>query len=162
MSQIHLEPDEFADLAMAFLLDAIRDETLLKDNEEFRAFLKSMDNKGMKSELMKRYLHMNGESRLRYKKIQDVFRGGNSSKINIEQDRSLEDSKETVTDKIVGVAKKALGLKRANEDFDRDLCKRIFRKVKEVRFNTSKPITEERLDKIIDYCINEREEQNNG
>lgn len=162
MSQIHLTPDEFADLAMAFLLDAIRNEELLEDNEEFRLFLKSMDNKGMKSELMKRYLRMDGESRLRYKKIQDVFRGGNSSKINIEQDTSLRDNGETTTDKIIDVAKKLIGLKRTNEDFDRELCKRIFRKVKEVRFKTSKPITEERLDKIIDYCINEREEQNNG
>ncbi|NIU01252.1 MAG: hypothetical protein GWN01_10095, partial [Nitrosopumilaceae archaeon] len=68
----------------------------------------------------------------------EVFRGGSSAKINIGKDEQL------------------------SEEFDRELCKRIFRKVKEVRFKTSKPITEERLNKIIDYCIKEQEENKNG
>ncbi len=161
MSQIRLDPDEFADIIMAFLLDALRDDDMLKNNERFREFIHMADSKGMKSELTRKFFDMNAEQRLKYKLIKDVFRGGQSSKLNIEQDTSL---KHTTVDKVVDVAKKLVGLKRkrANEDFDRELCKRIFRKVKEVIFKTSKPITEERLDKIIDYCINEQEEQNNG
>jgi len=160
MSQVHVKPDEFADLVMLFLLESIRDDNLLGGNEQFREFVHKIDQRGLKNELMKQYLSMNGEQRLRYRKLKPVFEGGSSVKINILQDKSLSGKDTTVVDKVIDYAKKSIGVK--NEEFDRELCKRVFRKVKEVRFKTSKPITEERLDKIIDYCINEQEEQQNG
>lgn len=138
MSQIHVLPDEFADLVIAFLLEAIRDDEVVANNERFRELVHWLEKRGAKTQLLQDYLEMDAETRVKYKRIKNTFKGGESSRINIGQDKQLK------------------------EDFDRELCKRIFRKVKEVRFKTSKPITEERLNKIIDYCIKEQEEQNNG
>lgn len=141
MSQIHVDPEEFADIVLNFLLEGLRNKgEFLEGNERWDEFMTYLDGHGGKPRLMLDFLHMDAETRVKYKRIQKVFTGGDSVRINIGQDTKLQESGE----------------------FDRELCKRIFRKVKEVRFKKSMPITEERLDKIIDYCINEQEERRNG
>jgi len=135
--QIHVSPNEFADIVMAFLLDMIRNESNELNNERLEDFLHFLESTGGKMKLTQKFLRMNSETRIKYKRIKDSFYEGRTSRINISE-----------TDKI-----------QEESEFDRELCKRIFRKVKEVRFKTSKPITEERLNKIIDYCIKEKEEK---
>ena len=50
-----------------------------------------------------------------------------------------------------------------NADFDRELCKRVFRKIKECRYKKRTGIiSEEDVDKIIDYCIQEKGGRTNG
>lgn len=47
--------------------------------------------------------------------------------------------------------------------FDRELCKRIYRKIKECRYKKRTGIiTEEDIDKIIDYCLKEKGGKTNG
>ncbi|KFZ25560.1 MAG: hypothetical protein KQ78_02248 [Candidatus Izimaplasma bacterium HR2] len=142
MSQIHVDPYEFADIVLNFLLEAVRDEEFLEGNPRFKDVVEHLNKKGLKTKLLQKYLMMDVETRIKYKRIKDVFRGGSTVRINIGQDKQIKEENEN------------------ENEFDRELCKRIFRKVKEVRFKTSKPITEERLNKIIDYCIKEQEEQN--
>lgn len=140
MSQIHVDPYEFADIILNFLLEAVRDEEFLEGNPRFKDIVEHLNKKGFKTKLLQKYLMMDVKTRIKYKRIKDVFSGGSTVRINIGQDKQIKEENEN--------------------EFDRELCKRIFRKVKEVRFKTSKPITEERLNKIIDYCIKEQEEQN--
>jgi hypothetical protein len=183
MSQIIVDPEEYADIVMIFLLESIRND-LLTDNKQFDEFITKLEKGGFKQHLFKTYMEIDSNTRIKYKRIKRVFDDGPSARIEITGSVKTKNiktgkvttkrigSKErnTVLDKgikkLVSTAKRSVGLKESDEvyesDFDRDLCKRIFRKVKEVRFKTSKPITEERLDKIIDYCIKEKEEQNNG
>ncbi len=137
MSQVKVTKEEFADIIMILFLDAVRDEDVIKSNPRFRDIMEHAKSHGFKGKLLTNYLHMDAQTRVHYKRIKDAFHGNDSARIDI-------------------------GGSQVSEEFDRDLCKRIFRKVKDVRFKTSKPITEERLNKIIDYCINEKEEQNNG
>lgn len=181
MSQISVDPEEYADVVMAFLLDAIR-EDLLTENERFDKFITHLEKTGgLKSLLFKIYMEMDSNTRIKYKRIKRVFDDGPSARIEISGNvkttnidtgvtttkRIGKKERNSVLDKGISklskAAKRAVGLKEGEEyiqEFDRDLCKRIFRKVKEVRFKTSMPITEEKLDKIIDYCIKEKEEQN--
>lgn len=162
MSQIQVDPDEFADIVLIFLQDSMR-EDLLEDNPRFKSFVNQLEKKGFKTHLMAHYLKMSSDTRVKYKRIRGTFEGGTGSRINIEQQEE-KTSKDGIVTKTIKSLKKSIGLKEEMDqsEFDRDLCKRIFRKVKDVRFKTSMPITEERLDKIIDYCIKEKEEQNNG
>ncbi len=164
MSQIHVEADEFADIVMLFLQESMR-EDMIKGNPRYDSFIDKLEKKGFKTILLNNYLKMDADTRVKYKRIKDVFDGGAKSIIYIEKEDKLK-SKETdgIVKKTIKTLKKSIGLKEETQpqEFDRELCKRIFRKVKEVRFKTSMPITEERFNKIIDYCIKEKEEQNNG
>ena len=183
MSQILVDPEEYADIVMIFLLEAMR-EDLLTDNGRFDEFITKLEKGGgFKSQLFKTYMEMDSTTRIKYKRIKKVFEDGPSARIEITGSVTAKNvdtgkkttkrigkkERNTVLDKTLKslgkVAKRTVGIKESEEiqsDFDRDLCKRIFRKVKEVRYKTSMPITEERLDKIIDYCIREKEEKNNG
>lgn len=161
MSQIHVDPEEFADMVMYFLLESIREE-LLEDNPRYKEFINHLNKKGLKTQLINHFLHMDSNTRVKYKRIKDVFDGGDAVRINIEKQKKTK-TKDGVISKTIKTLKKSIGLKEeVEQEFDRELCKRIFRKVKEVRFKTSMPITEERLNKIIDYCIKEKEEEDNG
>jgi hypothetical protein len=137
---INVKPDEFADIVIAYLNDMTHDKNALPDNERFRDFIKSLP--ALKTQSYKHFLDMNSDTRIKYKFMKKSVHGdGGSSSSRIEISNGSTDY--------------------INEDFDRELCKKIFRKVKDVRWNEpSKPITEERLDKIIDYCI--EKEKNNG
>lgn len=174
MSQIQVDPEEFADIVLAFLKDSMR-EDLLEGNPRYEKFIDQLKKKGFKTHLLQHYLDMSSQTRVKYKRIRNTFDGGDSSRINIVTNsfdpndpkglKNKNKEKEGVVSKTIKTLKRSIGLKEEilmESNFDRDLCKRIFRKVKEVRFNKSMPISEEKLDKIIDYCIIEREEQNNG
>jgi hypothetical protein len=148
MSTIKIHPDEFADVMMAYLYDMLRDEENLPNNEDFKYLVDQLDKKGIRPLLYNHYLGMNSHTRIRYKMVKKALMGDGdiNSKIAITKGN---------TDYI------------NEEEFDRDLCKHIFRTIKDYRFkHPSKVLTEERIDKIIDYCVTQKmkqqEEQTNG
>ena len=149
MAIINVHPDEFADIVMAYLLDMIRDEEMRPDNERFEKFIELMDARGMKALTYSAYLNMNTDTRIKYKRMKKAIDG---------------DGKDSTR---IVITKGETDYIQEEQDFDRELCKQIFRKIKEVRFkHPSKVLTEDRIDKIIDYCIEQKkknqEEQDNG
>ena len=151
MPIINTKSDEFADLVMAYLMDMARDPDNLPDNDRFKEFIKIFDARGLETICYGKYLKMSSETRIKYKRMKpSVIKDGASAsttRIQISQGDTPNINEEN--------------------EFDRELCKKIFRKIKEVRFkHPSKVLTEDRIDKIIDYCVEQhkkqQEEQENG
>lgn len=149
MGTISLHPDEFADIAMAYLYDMLRDEQNMPENEEFQELIGKMKNTGIKTYLYNYFISRHTDTRVKYKIVKKSLLGDGGAEGRIIVNKGTTD--------------------HINEEyeFDRELCKQIFRKVKEVRFkHPSKVLTEERIDKIIDYCVEQKkkrmEEQQNG
>lgn len=136
MSQINLTPEEFPDFVVAFIMDNFKNEELLRDNPLWAEYVKNLKSKGVEAHTIKYYLHMDSETRLKYKRIAKVFSGEvQSSKIQI-QPNETEDKKRQ---------KKNSKLKR--------IIKTVFKIVKEERYRTSMPINEQKMNKIIDYVM---------
>ena len=144
MSIIKIHPDEFADIVTAYLLDMMRDDENLPDNDDFKKLIETLHDKGAKSPIYHNFISMNGMTRIKYKRIKNALMGEGETKIIVTKGDT----------------------EYINEEFDRELCKQIFRTIKEVRFkHPSKILREDRIDKIIDYCIEQKkqqEEQQNG
>lgn len=143
MPSITVNTEEFADIVVAYLLEMLRDETKVPDNTRLKEVLNLMSQTGLKSSLYESFITMDMDTRTKYKVIKDAIHDKGSSNILINVG--------TVDSKSV--------------EFDRELCKQIFRTIKEVRFKQpSKILREDRIDKIIDYCIEQKkkhtEEQN--
>lgn len=144
---INVHSDEFADLVMAYLLDMVRHENMRPDNERFQKFIKVMDGRGLKQAAYGAFLEMDTNTRIKYKwmkpSIDGKGKGGTRLEISTGETKYI---------------------KEEDTEFDRELCKQIFRMIKEVRFkHPSKVLNEDRIDKIIDYCVEQkkkREEQN--
>ena len=146
MGLISIHSDEFADIVTAYLLDMLRDEENLPANADFRKLVKIMKDKGVKPHLYNSFITMGSTTRVNYKRIKQSL---------------LDDDKDS---KIL-ITKGTTDYIKEDQDFDRELCKQVFRKIKEVRFkHPSKVLTEERIDKIIDYCVQQKKkkEENNG
>lgn len=133
---VDVHPDEFADIVMAYLFDMLRNKSDRPNNPRFDEFLDKMDGRGMRTLLYKEYLLFAADTRIKYNRM----KSSSTNRIEISS----------------GVTP------YLREEFDRELFKKIFRKANEIRFKSCKVITEERLDKIIDYCLERQEEQQNG
>ena len=148
MAIVDVHPDEFADLVMAYLLDMVRHDEMRPDNERFTKFIELMESRGMKQVTYEAFLDMNTNTRIKYKRMKDAITadGKSSTRIVISRGETTYINEE--------------------EEFDRELCKQIFRKIKQVRFqHPSKVLHEGRIDKIIDYCVEQKKQQkenNNG
>lgn len=146
MSTINIHPDEFGDIIIIYLLDMIRNDDMLPDNERFKELIDIMDGRGLKQIVYKSFLEMDTTTRIKYRRIKSSISGdGNGvARILISKGDTDYITEESLT-------------------FDRDLCKQIFRTIKNYRFkNPSKILRENRIDEIIDYCIEQkkkREEQ---
>lgn len=140
MSQIRVTPEEFADLAIVFLMENLKSDDPIVDNERWNSLVELMEDRGVKPAVMKSYLKMDADTRVKYKRIKNVFDGGESAKINI------AGSKEGKPDSIA-------------TDINKKFIKKVFKKIKEVRYRTSMPMTEERVDKIIDYVAKQEEQE---
>lgn len=146
MPIINVHSDEFADLVMAYLLDMVRHEEMRPDNERFTQFIEQMEARGLKNASYSAFLDMNTNTRIKYKRLKPSLIGEGSARVEISSGDTSYINEE--------------------EEFDRELCKQIFRKIKEVRFkHPSKVLHEGRIDKIIDYCVEQKKQQkenNNG
>jgi len=117
----------------------------LPENIRFVDFIKKMEGRGAKAILYGKYLDMNTNTRIKYKMIKDALQGTGVARIEINKGET----------------------EYINEDvpFDRELCKQIFRTIKDVRMkHPSKILREDRIDKIIDYCVEQKKkmEAQNG
>jgi hypothetical protein len=141
MSQIKLTPDEVPDFVVAFLMDNFKNEELLRENPLWAKYMDNLKAKGVESHTVKYYLNMDSQTRLKYKRIAKIFDGKlDSAKIVIE-DNPTEQKKRN---------KKHGKLK--------NIIKKVFKIVKEERYRTSMPITEQKMDKIIDYVMHHEDE----
>ena len=74
MPRLSTETTEFADLVCCFLLDKLNNPEILPGNENFDDFCELMKHKGMRAILLTYYMHMNPNTRVRYRLIREVFR----------------------------------------------------------------------------------------
>lgn len=96
MAKIRVEPNEFADIVISFLLDKmLHPEEVVPNNDDFNEFTEKIRDKGLKTLMMKYYLNIDSRTRVKYKIIKDVFEEGSSetSVINISPEK-VEKKKE--------------------------------------------------------------------
>jgi hypothetical protein len=136
MSQINLTPEEVPDFVVAFLMDNFKNEELLRENPLWAKYIENLKAKGVEAHTVKYYLHMDSETRLRYKRFAKIFDGKIQSAKIVVQDNEAEAKKRK---------KKNSKLKR--------IIKTVFKIVKEERYRTSMPINEQKMNKIIEYVL---------
>ena len=82
MPKINVTPKEFADFSLIFLLNKIlKPDEVVDGYEEFDEFGDTLTKKGMRSILLKYYLGLESNMRVKYKRIKDVFEGDDGSYI---------------------------------------------------------------------------------
>lgn len=133
MAGIRLTPNEFSDLVVALLLDAIiKPDEVLPNSLEFHYILKKMKGAGLKSQLLSYYLDTSSITRGKYKKIRGSFTGDddqNNIVITKSKDTMPDDEKTTI----------------------RNIVKQTLKVIKShrLRRNNNMPLNEETVDKII-------------
>jgi hypothetical protein len=136
MSQINLTPDEVPDFVVAFLMDNFKNETLREQNPLWKKYMENLEAKGVESHTVKYYLNMDSNTRLKYKRIAKIFSGEiDSAKIVIQKNEDVTVKRKKKHSKL------------------RAIISKVFKIVKEERYRTSMPITEQKMDKIIDYVV---------
>jgi len=73
MAKVKLTPSEWGDFVLVFLLDAIVHPKILDENPEFRDMVDEMSTKGLKSNLLKYYLSLPGDIRIKYKRLKPTM-----------------------------------------------------------------------------------------
>lgn len=139
MAGIRVTPDQFADIVVAFLLDAMmKPDSVLKDNYEFHYILDKMERSGIKSHLLSYYLDTSSITRGKYKVVRGSFEYKDSQNtISISNDPSQKVSRD---DKITikSIVKQALKVIKSHR----------------VRKNGGMPLNESDVDKILDKLLN--------
>ena len=107
MSKITVSPEDFSDVVVSYLFDKmLNPDEVTTGNEDFNKLVDDMNKKGMRPLLMKYYLNMDGNDRLKYKRIKDTFDPDleRDSTIQIRPSLSKSDKKDN---KITGLLKTA-------------------------------------------------------
>jgi len=74
MPRLSIDTDEFADYVAAFLLDKMNNmDTVVPGNENFNDFCEILKHKGTRATLITYYMHMDPQTRVRYRLIRNVF-----------------------------------------------------------------------------------------
>lgn len=146
---IKLTPKEFGDFVCAFLFECMRNEEIITlQNTEFSAILELLKEKGFRTALNKYYLNMSPKDRAKFKRVVGVFDGtetrSNIEVLNIDKMVGIEAEKEV---------KKSFIQSILNLDFVKDIAKKSFKKAKLVKERTRFPISDEKLEKIINEEI---------
>ena len=141
MASIKITPDQFADIVIALLLDAMSEkENILADNEEFYQIIDKMKRSGMKAPLLSYYISTSSIVRNKYKVIRPSFTDeGASNTIVIDESPDKKSKDDPKASKIKTLVKKALKLIRSHK----------------LRRNSGIPLNEETVDKIIDKLLKE-------
>ena len=133
MAGIKVTPNQYADVTVAFLLDAMmKREEILPNNPEFHYILRKMEKAGMKSHLMSYYLDTSSITRGKYKTIRKSFTGAdvnNNISIVNSDDTMPDDEKSTIRN----IVKQTLKLIKSHK----------------LKKNSGLPLNEETVDKII-------------
>jgi hypothetical protein len=67
--KVNLTPEEFSNFVASYLLDCLLHIDEINMSDDFREIVDVLDNKGMKSFLLMKYLKMDSNERLNYKRI---------------------------------------------------------------------------------------------
>lgn len=116
MAKLDLTPEQFGDYISALMLDKmINMDDVMSNNEEFTELMKSFKSMGGKSSLMKMYLDMPSDMRMKYKWTRNTLTGKSNSTQTIrllpEEKKKKEDpEKEGLFKKTIRKIKKAVGL----------------------------------------------------
>ena len=73
MAKVKITPGEWGDFVMIFLLDAIVHPKILDENPEFRDMIDEFKTKGLKGDLLKYYLSLPSELRVKYKRLKPTM-----------------------------------------------------------------------------------------
>jgi hypothetical protein len=110
MAKVNLTPEEYGDFVAIFLLDAMTNEDVLADNEEFRELMDNLKGKGARPILIQYFLSLPSIQRTDYKRIKTTMlrdKGQDQSDIIIRRDRAKE-KKEAEKKKKPGLIRKAI------------------------------------------------------
>lgn len=144
MSKLNYTPSEFADLLVAILYDKSRNpDEIIIGNKEFNEFFDVLYRRGLKSLTQNYYINMDGNRKADYRRIRNVFTPNNSGKHLIAlygENVETEDGSKKGSSIVKNLVKKTLGL------------------LKQERLRTGRPINEEKLEKIINYVVENEED----
>jgi len=105
MAQIRVTPNQYADIVVAFLLDAMmKPKTVLPNNPEFHYIIRKMQKAGLKAPLLSYYLDTSSITRGKYKVLKPTFTGMDKSgviNINPSADTKMPDDEKSTIRNIV-------------------------------------------------------------
>ena len=135
MAKLDLTPSQFADYMSAFMLDKMINDEVASNNKEFTELMNDFKGMGGKSRLMRNYLEMPSEMRMKYKWTKKTLTGESNT---IHTIRLIPEDKKKVDKEKEGLIKKAI------------------RKIKKVVVGDSVELTQQEA-KIIQEIIGEEE-----
>lgn len=138
MAGIRVTPNQYSDITVAFLLDAMmHPDEVLPNNPEFHFIINKMQKAGLKSQLMSYYLDTSSITRGKYKVIRKSFTG-------LEAQNTIHITK---SDDTVLPPDKKMTI--------RNIVKQTLRIIKSHKFrrNNGMPLNEETVDKIINKVL---------
>lgn len=144
MSAFTTNASEYLDICICMLMDAVKKGEEFDTNERWTKFINKGLLLGLKTIIYPIYLTTDVNARIKYKLLSPALRGEDGCYIHIKSSGVKDEE--------------VLPPKKVNKD----IVRKIFKKVKQVRMKTSMPITEEKLDKIIDYVEQKHWEEQNG
>ena len=112
MAKINIIANEFPELVVPFLLDKLlHPEEIVPGNKEFNKLSEILKLKGMQPILMKYYLKMDANQRLKYKRIKDIFdmTASVSSIVNISPGEKEVEVKKTKSKMVGKIIRKLIG-----------------------------------------------------
>jgi len=109
MAKVNLTPEEYGDFTAIFLLDAMTNDNVLADNEEFRELIENLKGKGARPILIRYFLSLPSIQRTDYKRMKTTMlrdKGQDQSDIIIRRDKAKE--KEVEKEKKTSLLRKAV------------------------------------------------------
>ena len=138
MSSINITTKQFTEVLVAYLVDNLIDGPA-PNTEEWSDFLGVLRSKNIHVDTYKFYMEMDPNSRVLYKNIKKIFHNGSESAvINIRPMGSEAKPKDSIVKTI----------------------KKVLKVLKSERQRRGTPLSEERVDRIIDYVVTEYLKEN--
>ena len=115
MAKLDLTPEQFANYISALMLDKIINmDSVISKNKEFTELMEDFKGMGGKSKLIKMYLDMPSEMRMKYKWTKKTLTGESNSihtiRIIPEEKEKVDKEKEGLIAKAIRKIKSAVGL----------------------------------------------------
>lgn len=155
---IQLTPEEFQNVIICFLLDSSSNyDQITKKSESFFNLEKWFKNSGLKSRLLKEYLDMNLQERRPYSLFKDVFYRDTNSMYTLsirQKDNPYQNTSPTKK------TSQKDDWERKIKDTVSKVVKKVVKEAKLYKYTHSMPLTEEKLENLIQKRVNE-ELQNN-
>lgn len=141
MANITVTGEEYGNIVIAFLLDAIINPEVLEGNEEFRSVIEKMESKGMKPILLREFLNMSAAQRIQYKRIKPSFVGkpGRNSIL-------IQNGKEEIQENLDNLLTK---------EQVRETVQKVIALLKKRRRDTRLPVSRKNTEKIIEHVLSQ-------